>query len=82
MVLKYKYLNSKHGRRLDNLINTLVKKSKDDIKRRFNKIQCSSYSFRDIINCGSGGWKVSLNLTALQIIDITMFKFWGIYVKR
>lgn len=75
MVLKYKYLNSKQGRRLDNLINTLVKKGKDDIKRRFNKIQCSSYSFRDkdvqaahlrgisihdvdIINCGSGGWKV------------------------
>lgn len=90
MVLKYKYLNSKQGRRLDNLINTLVKKGKDDIKRRFNKIQCSSYSFRDkdvqaahlrgisihdvdIINCGSGGWKVSLNLTALQIIDITNF---------
>lgn len=47
MVVKYNYLNSKEGRRLDNLIHKLVVKSKDDVKRRFNKILCNSYSFRD-----------------------------------
>lgn len=47
MVLKHHYLDSREGRRLDNLIHKLVIKSKDDIKRRFIKIQSNSYSFRD-----------------------------------